>query len=154
MNDKKKRYLKQKEQLSIEEVQDELVTLYVVGHETTANVICWGLFLLGYNFDIQQKSKFDIKKKMEGKKEIEYEDLRHCDILLPLVHEIMRAIPIVPIKSRVAVDDVMLGDKYKVPKGTYLWNIDKVYDYKTFDPYQWNNITEIDDIAVPFGKRP
>eukprot|EP00494_Astrolonche_serrata_P032867 UN33136 len=42
-----------KSKMTIKEVQDELLGLYVAGHETTANTVCWGMFLLAYNPDMQ-----------------------------------------------------------------------------------------------------
>eukprot|EP00494_Astrolonche_serrata_P032758 UN33027 len=113
-----------KSKMTIKEVQDELLGLFVAGHETTANTICWGMFLLAYNPEMQTKIKQEIKDKLFGggktSKEIEYDDLKKCDILLKLLYETMRVIPTLPTLVRSVLDDVVVQDKYKVPKGYYL----------------------------------
>lgn len=46
--------------LSRTQIRDEVMTLLLAGHETTANALAWALFLLGRNPDIQERLRDEL----------------------------------------------------------------------------------------------
>jgi cytochrome P450 len=106
------------------ELRDELVTLLLAGHETTATSVAWAIERLVRHPDKLEKLVAEIDAGAEA----------GTDYLTAVVNETLRVRPVVPIVVRVLQEDMRVG-RYMLPAGTrvtpsiYLTNRNpKVYD--------------------------
>ena len=53
--------------MSSKQVMDELITLFVAGHETTSNALTWAFYLLAKNPEIQTKLQTELDAVLKGK---------------------------------------------------------------------------------------
>ncbi|XP_070579102.1 cholesterol 24-hydroxylase-like [Ptychodera flava] len=67
-------YLKNPE-FGMEDILDEFVTLFLAGHETTANTVAFMLMELIRNQDILDRLRTEIEDVLCGRTEVEFEDL-------------------------------------------------------------------------------
>ncbi len=107
------------------ELRDELVTLLLAGHETTATSVAWAIERLVRHPDKLRRLVAEIDAGGDGGPE---------EYLTAVVNETLRVRPVVPIVVRVLQDELRVG-AYTLPPGTrvtpsiYLTNRDaRVYD--------------------------
>lgn len=105
-------------QMTHKQVRDEAMTLFVAGHETTANALTWTFYLLGQHPKIEQKLAKEIQTTLEGHLPT-LTDLPKMPYLEMVVKESMRLYPPAWTVSREAQADFELGD-YHIPKGSIL----------------------------------
>jgi cytochrome P450 len=98
------------------QLRDELVTLFLAGHETTANSLNWTFVLLAQHPHVQATLLEEIDTVLGGRKPT-LADLRSLPYLDRVVKESMRFYPAVPAIGRQAITDVEVGG-YLVPKGS------------------------------------
>jgi cytochrome P450 len=91
------------------QVRDEAVTLFLAGHETTANALTWTWMLLAQHPEIEAKVHQEIGTVLEGRAPTvgDYPRLPYCKQVLS---EAMRVYPPVWSIGRMAVEDTTLGD--------------------------------------------
>lgn len=130
-------------ELSAQDIHDQVITLLLAGHETTALSIAYSFMLLGWNPSVVKKLHQEIDEVL-GDRPVEVEDLREFTYLNMVIQEVLRMYPPAAITAReVAADDVI--DGYTVPKGAQvyipIWGIhhdrrywDRPY---AFDPERW-----------------
>jgi cytochrome P450 len=98
------------------QLRDELVTLFIAGHETTANVLSWSFYLLSKNPEHRDSVAIEWNQ-MAGDQAIEFEQLFALPHLKKVIQESMRLYPPVWMISRQAIaDDEVSG--IKIIKGT------------------------------------
>lgn len=127
-------------QLSDEQVRDEALTLFLAGHETTANALTWTWYLLADRPEIAQR--------------IASEPLEYARRVL---RESMRLYPPAWIIGREAARDVELAGGYAIAKGTTVFvcpltlqRREKFFPHpEAFDPDRW-----IENDAPPFAYVP
>ncbi len=97
------------------QVRDEVITLYLAGHETTASLLSWALYLLGRHPDIQARVRTEIDALMpDGLPSLE--QLKSLQYTSQVVHEVLRLYPPAWTVARNAVtEDEVMG--YRVPAG-------------------------------------
>jgi cytochrome P450 len=98
------------------EIVDELTTLIVAGHETTASALNWTWFLLGANPEAEAK----LHAEIDASPEVPVPSLQQMEALPysnMVVREAMRLYPPVWVVSRRTIDADQLGG-YTVPPGT------------------------------------
>jgi cytochrome P450 len=97
------------------QLRDEVITLYLAGHETTASLLSWTLYLLGRHPDIQARVRAEIDALMPGGLP-SLEQLKSLQYMSQVVHEVLRLYPPAWTVARnaVAEDEVM---RYRVPAG-------------------------------------
>ena len=73
------------------QLHDEIMTLFLAGHETTANVLSWTWFLLGQNPDVEEKLFEELSRVLGGKipttadlPRLIYTDMVHAGIDAPV----------------------------------------------------------------------
>jgi len=101
------------------QLRDEAMTLFLAGHETTANALSWSLYLLSTN----PKAKDKVVKEIDlilGSRKAVYEDLLLLPYTQAVIKETLRLYPPAWRVYREAAQDLELGG-YSVPKGTGLW---------------------------------
>jgi cytochrome P450 len=125
------------------QLHDEIMTLFLAGHETTANVLSWTWLLLGQNPEAEQKLIEELTRVLNGKipTPSDLPRLVYTDMVL---RESMRLYPPVWVIGRRALSSFRLGD-YEIPANTnmlisqYLMHRDSRYfpDPDRFDPERW-----------------
>jgi cytochrome P450 len=107
--------------LSVDEVRDQLVTLFLAGHETTAHALSWTFYCLARNPDVEAKLHEELDRVLEGRAPTTA-DLEKLPYLDRVVSEALRMYPPVYGIARRAKEDVAIGE-WNVPRGSevMLW---------------------------------
>jgi cytochrome P450 len=98
------------------EVRDELMTIFLAGHETTANALAWAFHLLGENPEARARLEAELDGGL-GDRPPTLADLPKLPWSLAVVKESMRRYPPAYVLGRQAIADVEIGG-VSVPKGT------------------------------------
>jgi cytochrome P450 len=99
--------------MSDEQVRDELLTLFLAGHETTANALTWGWYLLSQNADATRKMHAEVDQL--GRVPT-ITDLASLPYTTAVFAEALRMFPPAWAIGRRALEDVEFGG-YRIPKG-------------------------------------
>jgi cytochrome P450 len=103
--------------MSDKQVRDEIITLFVAGHETTATALAWSLYLLARHPEAYAKAKAEALAL--GGRAATFDDLPKLGYCLKVFKEAMRLYPPVYFFGRQAIADVRIGD-YDLPKGSII----------------------------------
>ena len=101
-----------------EQVRDEVKTLLLAGHETTALSLTFTFHLLARNPDVEKRLLAELNAELGGEP-AGFGDVRDLEYLDTVVTESMRLLPPVHGILREPTEDVELGG-YRVPEGTPL----------------------------------
>lgn len=104
------------EELSIRQLRDEVMSLFVAGHETTANAMGWNLSLLAAHPQFQEKMHAELDAVLAGK-QMNSENMDKLDYTQAVAKETLRLYPIAPFTPRRLIADDYL-DGYKIKAGT------------------------------------
>jgi cytochrome P450 len=125
--------------MSDQQLRDEAVTILIAGHETTANVLSWALYLLGKHPDIQQQARDEIRGVLAGRPPVA-EDVPKLPLIRAIADEAMRLYPPAWMLGRYAVADDVIGP-YAVKGGEFVL----ISPYITHrHPDLWDNPTGFD----------
>ena len=128
-------------QLSDREICNELKTLFGAGHETTALMLMWTLYLLASNPEVQRRLQEEVDTVLQGRAP-GLDDLKRMPYTEQVLNESMRIYPPAwSLMVRQAVEDVKL-DGTTIPAGSVMlipmWTIHRdarIYpDPLKFDP--------------------
>ena len=101
-----------------EQLRDEILTLILAGHETTATALSWTWYLLSQNPDAECKLHTELDQVL-GQRAALVGDLPNLNYTGMVINEAMRIYPPVWAVGREAIaDDEIMG--YRVPKGCNL----------------------------------
>ncbi len=98
------------------QIEDEVVTFFLAGHETTANTLTWAIYLLAKHPQKQQRIQQELAQVI-GDRSICFADLQQLKYLQQTLTEVLRLYPPVYIIDRKAAESFTLG-KYVIPEGT------------------------------------
>jgi cytochrome P450 len=120
--------------MSDKQLHDEVMTLVLAGHETTANTLTWTWYLLAQHADVERKLHDELARVLGGRVPT-VEDLQSLLYTKMLIEESLRLYPPAWGMSRHAVaDDEIRG--YRVPAGSEV----AVVQYVTHrHPEFWDN---------------
>lgn len=104
--------------LPARQVRDEIVTLLLAGHETSATALGWTFHLLAQHPDIEAQLVDELARELRGRPALAG-DLARLPYLKQVVQESMRLYPPVWGISRAVTDDVDFGG-WRIPAGAYL----------------------------------
>ena len=99
---------------------DEVLTLIVAGHETTASTLNWCWYLISQHPEVEQKLWGELESSPESFDNLPFENLAKFTYVRQILDETMRLYPAGWMVSRKALHDDQLGDYY-VPKGTEIY---------------------------------
>jgi cytochrome P450 len=105
--------------MSDELLRDEAMTLFLAGHETTANALTWTWYLLSQHPGAQQKLAEELQGELQGRLPT-LEDLPRLRYTAQVIRESMRLYPPAWIIGRQAVTAYQLGS-VPVPAGSTLF---------------------------------
>jgi cytochrome P450 len=100
-----------------EQVRDECLTLFLAGHETTANALTWTWYLLEQNPEIEQKFHAEIDRVLTAKRLPTFADYAELKYVEAVLAESMRLYPPVWAIGRLAVENHELNN-FPVGKGS------------------------------------
>lgn len=106
------------EGMSREQMRDELITLLLAGHETSATALVWTYHLLGQHPDIEARLVEELDRELGGRA-AQSADLPRLPYLKQVVQESMRLYPPVWGIARRAKEETEFGG-YRVPAGAYI----------------------------------
>ncbi|PJF39325.1 MAG: cytochrome P450, partial [Phototrophicales bacterium] len=104
------------EPISDEQLKDEAVTLFVAGHETTAQTLMFTWYLLSQHPDVANKIKFEADAAL-GNGRPTLDDFKNMPYTLYVIKEALRLYPASPIYARDTVADDAI-DGIKIPAGS------------------------------------
>ncbi len=96
------------------QVRDECLTLFLAGHETTANALTWTFYLLSQNPESERKFHAEIDEIL-GEREITPEDYPRLKFTEQILAESMRLFPPAWAIGRLALEDHEFGG-FQIPK--------------------------------------
>jgi cytochrome P450 len=111
--------------MDAQQLRDEVLTLLLAGHETTANVLTWTFLLLAQRPDVEAKSAEEYRRVLDGRPPA-IEDLPNLPYNRMVIEEVMRLYPPAWGFGRRAVGDDEIGG-YAIPRGAYV----SVFPYLT-----------------------
>jgi cytochrome P450 len=97
-------------------LRDQLITIFLAGYETTANMMTWTWYLLSQNPEAEARLHEEIDRVL-GSREATVEDvpqLKYCEMV---ISESLRLYPPAWAMGRKALDEFNLGP-YFLPRGT------------------------------------
>ncbi|RZC45395.1 hypothetical protein C5167_038349 [Papaver somniferum] len=123
------------------QLRDDLMTMLIAGHETTAAVLTWAVFLLAQNPEKMRKAQAEIDSVI-GRGKTTYECVKNLEYIRLIVVESLRLYPQPPLLIRRSLkSDVLPGgyngekDGYAIPAGTDIFI--SVYNLHR-SPYFWD----------------
>jgi cytochrome P450 len=138
---------------SRDRMRDELITLLLAGHETTASTLGWAFHLIDEHPEVAERLHTEAVEVL-GDRLPEHEDLRRLSYTVAVVEEVMRLYPPVWLLPRIAQADDEIGG-YHVPAGSDV----VVVPYTLHrHPEFWTDAERFDpgrfDPANPAGRPP
>jgi cytochrome P450 len=101
--------------MSAKEVRDQVVTIFMAGHETTSLALTWTWYLLSQHPAVEAKLHAELDAVLAGRPP-RHEDLARLPYTRMVIEESMRFYPPAHTLSRAALaDDEVLG--HRIPKG-------------------------------------
>jgi cytochrome P450 len=100
------------------QLRDEMMTLFLAGHETTATALAWTWYLLASHPDVEARLIDELERALGGRNPT-IADLPNLPYTEMVVREAMRLYPPAPGVAREPIEDVTIGG-YTVPKGSLI----------------------------------
>jgi cytochrome P450 len=147
--------------MSDDQLHDEILTLFLAGHETAALSLTWAAYLLATHPEIQERAAEEVFTVTAGG-DVRAEHYPHLRFVTAVVKEALRLYPPVWSLGRIATKDSALGT-LPVVKGTDLWLcLHRMHrdprwypEPERFQPERWlGNQAQRRFTYVPFGIGP
>ena len=150
-------------QLNDKQLRDEVMTIFLAGHETTALTLCWAWYLLAQNPEAEEKFHAELAEVLGGRLPT-MDDLARLQYTEKIAKESMRLYPPAYALGREAVEECEIGG-FRVPRGAqvfmFQWSTQRDARFfaepNRFDPERWteefnNNLPKY--AYFPFGGGP
>jgi cytochrome P450 len=152
-------------QMTDEQLRDEMMTLFIAGHETTAIALSWTWYLLAQNPEVEEKLADELSHVLKGRAP-GISDLRALPYTEMVVKETMRLYPPAWVIGRQALEDFEVHG-YRLRAGTNVllaqWITQRdprfYSEPERFDPDRWQDDPIRSDrfpryAYFPFGSGP
>lgn len=131
--------------MSDAQLRDEMMTLFLAGHETTALALSWSWYLLASHPEAEKKFHAELAEVLGGRTP-DVSDLPKLTYTDMIAKEAMRLYPPAYAVGREAIEETELGG-FPVPKGTqvfaFQWTTHRDPRYfdepAAFKPERWTN---------------
>ncbi len=140
-------YAQQKEgsKITLQQLRDEVINIFLAGHETTAISLTWISFLLSQHPLVEAKLIKELQTVLSGKAPT-VEDLPQLSYTEAIALEALRLYPPVWFSERVALENTEIAG-YSVSKGTWVyasqWSVHRNPDFfpdpEKFNPSRWED---------------
>ncbi|XP_073159484.1 protein LUTEIN DEFICIENT 5, chloroplastic [Henckelia pumila] len=148
------------------QLRDDLMTLLIAGHETSAAVLTWTFYLLSKEPSVVAKLRNEVDSVL-GDRFPTTEDMKKLKYTTRVINESLRLYPQPPVLIRRSLEDDVLGE-YPVKSGEDIfisvWNLHHCpkhwEDAEKFNPERWPldgpnpNETNQNFSYLPFGGGP
>lgn len=145
-------------------VRDEVASIFLAGHETTATTLTWAFYLLNLHPEVERKIHEEIDRVL-GDRPLTYEDVAHLIYTRAVIDETLRLYPPVHVFSRQAIGEDVLSNNVRVPPRSFItiasWVLHRHKKYweepDNFLPERFlpENAHQIHQYAyIPFGAGP
>jgi len=104
-----------RERMTDKQLRDEVLTIFIAGHETTANALAFTLYLLAKNPEAKRILQKEIDEKFSSE-EMTFEKLQKLEYTTMVIKEAMRLYPPAWMIPREAAKDDVIGG-YQIKKG-------------------------------------
>jgi len=129
--------------LSNQQLRDEVMTIFLAGHETTALTLSWAWYLLALNPDSEKKFHAELDEVLGGRLPT-MEDMSQLKFTEMIAKESMRLYPPAYALGREAINDCEIGG-FRVPAGAqvfmFQWATQRdarfFVEPETFRPERW-----------------
>jgi cytochrome P450 len=126
-----------------QQLRDEVMTVFLAGHETTANALAWTFALLGQAPDVLERVVAEVDAAL-GARPATLADLPRLPLLARVIKESLRLYPPVWALGRTVLEDDVL-DGVRLRKGALVfvcpWSLHRLPEFwprpETFDPERW-----------------
>jgi cytochrome P450 len=99
-----------------QQARDEIITLFIAGHETSANALTWGWYLLSQYPEVEAKLLHELDTVLQRRTPT-FADIAKLTYTDQVVREILRMYPVAWNQTREVLTDVRFGDDL-IPKGS------------------------------------
>ena len=106
-------------ELSAEELRDQVLTLFLAGYETVANMLSWTWLLLGQNPEAEARLHAELDAVL-GARAPRLEDMPRLEYTAMVLSESLRLYPPAWAMGREVLEDVRIGP-YHLQKGTMVF---------------------------------
>lgn len=152
--------------VSSKQLRDDLMTMLIAGHETSAAVLTWTFYLLSKEPSVMSKLQDEVDSVL-GDRFPTFEDMKKLKYTTRVINESLRLYPQPPVLIRRSIEDDVLG-KYPIKRGEDIfisvWNLHRSPnewdDADKFNPERWPldgpnpNETNQNFKYLPFGGGP
>lgn len=104
------------ERMADKHIRDEVMTLFLAGHETTANALSWTFYLLSKHPYVERRLHAELAEVLGGRAPT-LDDLEDLNYTRMVVEESMRLFPPAPTIGRTPLEDDEIGG-YRIPADT------------------------------------
>jgi cytochrome P450 len=135
-------------QMTDQQLRDEVMTIFLAGHETTANALTWTFYLLSTHPAIDARLQKEIYPIFSNKTDISFDNdiQQQLEYTTKVLTESMRLYPPAWALGRQAINDCKIG-KYIIPSGSiilmsqYIMHRNPLYfpEPNTFYPDRWTD---------------
>ena len=125
------------------EIRNEVDTFLFEGHDTTTSAMSWTLYCLAKHPEHQEKVREEVRRVLNGRQSLVYEDLKDLKYTQWCIKEAMRLYPPVFLFFREASREIEV-EGIKIPKGVWL----SIVTYHLHhNPHIWPNPEKIDPLT-------
>ncbi len=127
------------------QVRDEVMTLLLAGHETTANTLTWTWYLLSQSPEVERRLHAELNEVLDGRVPT-VADLPELKYTRMVIEEALRLYPPTPLLSRkaiagdevqgypIAANSMIMISPYAVHRHPALWEEPERFDPERFTP--------------------
>ena len=112
------------------QIRDEVVTIFVAGHETTAVLLAWAICLIAAHPEVESRVMAEFAAVLNGRLPV-FEDVPRLVYTRRILDETLRLYPPAWITNRECLEEDVLCD-YRIPAGAFV----------TFSPYVIHRLPE------------
>lgn len=106
------------EALTTLQIRNELIVLFMAGHETTANTLAWAWYLISQCPEVEKKIHDEVDEVLRGGS-AGFDSFAKLTYTRAVIEETLRLYPPVPILSRETVNDDVIRTRH-VPAGSIM----------------------------------
>jgi cytochrome P450 len=141
--------------MSDKQIRDEVITIFTAGHETTANLLTWTLYLLARHPDVLAKLRHELDTVLQGKIPTA-EDLQQFVYTRAVLNESMRFRPPAGIMMRRISKDTELDGYLLKQGGLAIFSIYNIHHHPDFwqQPEQFDPERFLSDESRRFSFMP
>lgn len=151
------------EKMNDEQLRDEVMTMFLAGHETTAGTLTWVWYLLSKHPVVTRQVRLELEEVLEGRLAT-FEDLPKLKYTNKVLKEVLRIYPSVWtfLRSAIADDEIggyhipaksiMILSPYITHRDTRFWENPEEFDPERFTPERFSQLPRF--AYFPFGGGP